>query len=56
MDRRPAAKKLLVHYFRTLFKQAGLEFDADNKTEVELIIDLVIEAAIMENEPFLGLK
>ena len=48
MDKREEAKKMMVHYFRTLFNQAGLEFDSDNKTEVELIIDLIIEAAEIE--------
>jgi len=44
MDRRADAKKLLVHYFRTVFNQSGLEFQPDNKTEIELIIDWIIEA------------
>jgi len=44
MDKREQAKKLMVHYFRTVFKQSGLEFGPDNKTEVELIIDWIIEA------------
>ena len=33
------AKSTLVHYFRTVWTEAGLRWDSDNVTEVEGIVD-----------------
>lgn len=38
------AKDLLVHYFRVVFEAADIEWSCDNQTEIEEIIDAIIEA------------
>jgi len=39
------AKKLLVHYFRITMEAAGIKYDTDNTSEIEQIIDAILEAA-----------
>ena len=39
------AKKLLVHYFRLVMEAATVKFDSDNISEIEEIVDAIIEAA-----------
>lgn len=33
------AKSTLVHYFRTVWQEAGLKWDSDNVTEIEGIVE-----------------
>lgn len=53
------AEDLLVHYFATAFRAAGLIWDSDNDSEVRQIIDAIDEMtddsirAHCENEPHL---
>jgi hypothetical protein len=42
---RERAKQNLVHYFRTAFNGAGLQFDSDNVAEVRDIVDALVDAA-----------
>lgn len=39
------AKNLLAYYLSLLFAQANLNFDSDNRAEIELLIDNIIIAA-----------
>jgi hypothetical protein len=39
------AKRLLVHYFRTVFEAAGLRWDSDNQAEIETAVEYLIDAA-----------
>ncbi len=41
----PRAVALAQHYFRQIAEQAGMAWDGDNNTEVELMISYVIDAA-----------
>jgi hypothetical protein len=36
---------LAQHYFRQIAEQAGMNWDGDNNTEVELMVSYVIDAA-----------
>lgn len=45
---RTAAKDLLVHYFSTVWKKAGLNWTGDNVVEVESIVDRIVNAAVSE--------
>ena len=40
-ERKRIAKQLLIHYFRTTMRAAGLQFDSDNEAEIGEIIDLI---------------
>lgn len=42
------AKSLLAHYMRLIARQAGVNWDYDNDTEIEIVVDLIIEAAAEE--------
>lgn len=42
---RDEAQVVLVHYFKTAFQAAGLNWNADNEQEVESAIDAIIRAA-----------
>lgn len=44
--KRARAKRLLVHYFETVFRRAGAGWDADNVAEVEELADALIDAAV----------
>lgn len=39
------AADTLVHYLRTAFEAADLKWDSDNVSEVEDIVDSIVEAA-----------
>ena len=43
---RGAATHLLKHYFRLVAERAGVQWDSDNDTEVEAIVDGIITAAV----------
>ena len=47
---RTRAKRLLVHYFQQVFQKANLFWDSDNISEIEEIVDGIIEATIDEIE------
>ena len=38
------AKRLLCHYFRTMWEKSGLAWDGDNEVEVSGIVDDIIDA------------
>jgi hypothetical protein len=39
------AKDILNHYFKLLFDKVGLNYDADIQTELDQIVDAIIEAS-----------
>jgi len=43
MNNKDQVKHLLIYYFRLLFEKAGLNFDNDNRSEIEEIIDLIYQ-------------
>ena len=45
---RTRAKRLLVHYFQQVFQKTNLYWDTDNISEIEEIVDRIIEATIDE--------
>ena len=45
MSNKDRAKRLAVSYIRTLFRAAGLKFDGDNQSEIEELIDCIVDAA-----------
>lgn len=45
MDPKEHAQKLLVHYFREVWRKAGLKWGADNESEVRGIVDALVLAA-----------
>ena len=45
MDKRAYAKRLLLHYFSLAFAESGLDMEFDMQTEIESIVDLIIDAA-----------
>lgn len=42
------AKSLLAHYMRLIAKESGVRWDSENDTEVQEIVDLIVEAAAEE--------
>ena len=50
MNKREQAKRLLVHYFRMCAKESGFTWDFDNESEIESIVDLIIDAVKEELE------
>lgn len=42
--------ELMTHYFETAFEAAGLPFDYDNVSEIEEMVELIIEVAAREVE------
>ena len=46
--KRQSAKKVFVHYFNVLFKEADITMEADHRAELEYIVDDIIEAAKAE--------
>ena len=48
MNNRETAKKLLVHYFRQVYEKAGLEWNYELTSEVEGIVDAIVDAAVNE--------
>jgi uncharacterized protein YggL (DUF469 family) len=47
---RSRAKRLLVHYFQQIFQKAKLYWDGDNISEIEEIVDNIIDATIEQIE------
>ncbi len=47
-EKRRYAKQLLTHYFRVSMEDHKLDFDMH--TEIESIVDLIIDAAIEEHK------
>ncbi len=47
---RVEAKKLLIHYFRLACVRAEVGWEAGNAAEVEMIVDLILEAAAGDAE------
>lgn len=45
-NNRERAKRLLVHYFGTVWPRERFNWDGDNVVEIEEIVDLIIEAAV----------
>ena len=50
MNKIEKAKSTLVHYFRTVWQEAGLKWDSDNVTEVEGIVDDIAAGIRAETE------
>ena len=48
---RESAKEMLVHYLCMVWDQAGLKWNGDNASEVESIVDNIVEAAAIEARP-----
>lgn len=42
------AARLLVHYMQTVWEKAGLYWDDDNLTEIELLVENIVAAARIE--------
>lgn len=49
-DKISKAKRLLRHYIQTSFEGSGLQWDNDNVSEVDEIVDLIIDATIQTIE------
>jgi hypothetical protein len=45
-DDASSAQDTLVHYFRTVWEQAGLPWIADNETEVRGIVRRIVDASV----------
>lgn len=45
MEKRERAKELAQYYFARLARHAGMYWGQDNDSEIELLIDLIIDAA-----------
>jgi hypothetical protein len=45
---RDQAVRLLVNYFETIAKKAGMTWDPDYTAEISGAVDLIIEAALVE--------
>ncbi len=43
MDKKQKAKELLVHYFSTLFRRIDRPFDADMQSEIEDIVEFILD-------------
>jgi hypothetical protein len=46
--RKYKAKELLVHYFKLVMNRSGVGWDWDNELEINDIVDLIVEAAVLE--------
>lgn len=44
------AKDLLNHYFIYLFEKAGMTWESDNQSEIDQIVDDIIEASKEEKQ------
>ena len=49
MDKRQQAKEMIRHYFGMLFKRTGSPMNDEMASEIESIVDLIIEAAKEES-------
>jgi GTPase involved in cell partitioning and DNA repair len=45
MDNKERAVRLMSHYFETVWKKAGIRWDADNFVEMETLVEFLIDAA-----------
>ena len=45
LDKRDKAIQVLSHYMRLAFAESGLDWDYDNESDIELIVDSIISAA-----------
>ena len=45
MNKRDKAIQVLSHYMRLAFAESGLDWDFDNDSDIELIVDSIISAA-----------
>lgn len=50
MDYANEAKRTLSYYLRTVWREAGLNWDSDNQSEVNGIVDSLIEAVDRKHE------
>lgn len=50
MNKREEAKRYLVYYFRLIAERAGLNWDSDNDAEIEVAVDLIIDASKEEKQ------
>ncbi len=44
MNARDNAVKHLQHYFRRVWEKAGMCWEADNNSEMEFLVDLILDA------------
>ena len=44
-DKRAEAKRYMTHYFRKMAEASGMHWDSDNETEIENLVDLMVDAA-----------
>ena len=47
-DHRQKAKQLMVHYFELVWQKADLFWDDDNRVELEMLVDHLVDAAKAE--------
>lgn len=43
------ARRVLAHYFQTIFNQTGLKWDNDNEAEIAGIVEDIVTAVTGEN-------
>lgn len=48
MNEATCAKRILVHYMRTIAERAGMPWDSDYTAELEGVIDDIVKAAATE--------
>ena len=49
MNKRTYAKQLLTHYFRLAFAESGADLEYDCISEMDGIVDNIIDAAVEES-------
>lgn len=50
MNKREQAKRLMQHYMKMFAEKAGVHWDGDNTSEIDELIDALIDAAKEEIE------
>lgn len=40
-----AAKSYMVHYFKVLFERSGINWNEDNESEIESMVEAIVAAA-----------
>lgn len=48
MNKKDKAIQVLSHYMRMAFAESGLDWDYDSDSDIELIVDNIISAAVDE--------
>lgn len=48
MDNRAFAKRLMVHYFKTVWPGSVFTWNEDNQAELRVMVDAIIDAAVEE--------